>query len=77
MALTPLQFRLLRHLSNYPARVMDRDELVQVVWGRAVVGSNVVDAAIRCLRKKLGAHASAIETIKGFGYRFRTTAGRA
>lgn len=36
-----------------------------------VRGSNVVDAAIRSLRKKLGAHASAIETVKGFGYRFR------
>jgi hypothetical protein len=69
--LTPLQFNLLRHLSSHPARVIDRDELVQAVWGRAFVGSNVVDASIRLLRKKLGAHASAIETVKGFGYRFR------
>jgi hypothetical protein len=69
--LTPLQFNLLRHLSSHPARVIDRDELVQAVWGRAFVGSNVVDASIRLLRKKLGAHAGAIETVKGFGYRFR------
>jgi AAA ATPase-like protein len=69
--LTPLQFNLLRHLSSHPARVIDRDELVQAVWGRAFVGSNVVDAAVRSLRKKLGAHADAIETVKGFGYRFR------
>jgi hypothetical protein len=71
--LTPLQFNLLRHLSNHPARVIDRDELVQAVWGRAFVGSNVVDASIRSLRKKLGVHAGAVETVKGFGYRFRTT----
>jgi hypothetical protein len=71
--LTPLQFNLFRHLSNHPARVIDRDELVQAVWGRAYVGSNVVDASIRSLRKKLGAHAGAIETVKGFGYRFRVT----
>jgi hypothetical protein len=71
--LTPLQFNLLRHLSNHPARVIDRDELVQAVWGRAFVGSNVVDASVRLLRKKLGTHASAIETVKGFGYRFRGT----
>jgi len=71
--LTPLQFNLLRHLSHHPARVIERDELVQAVWGRAFVGSNVVDAAVRSLRKKLGAHASAIETVKGFGYRFRAT----
>jgi hypothetical protein len=69
--LTPLQYNLLRHLSNHPARVVDRDELVQAVWGRAFVGSNVVDAAVLSLRKKLGAYAGAIETVKGFGYRFR------
>jgi hypothetical protein len=71
--LTPLQFNLLRHLSSHPARVIERDELVQAVWGRAFVGSNVVDASVRSLRKKLGARASAIETVKGFGYRFRAT----
>ncbi len=71
--LTPLQFNLLRHLSKNTARVIDRDELVQAVWGRAFVGSNVVDAAVRTLRKKLGAHAASIETVKGFGYRFRGT----
>jgi hypothetical protein len=71
--LTPLQFNLFRHLSSHPARVIDRDELVQAVWGRAFVGSNVVDASIRLLRKKLGAHAGSIETVKGFGYRFRAT----
>src|SRR6478736_909750 len=68
--LTPLLFNLLRYLSNHPSRVVERDELVQAVWGRGFVGSNVVDTAIRSLRKKLGAHASAIETVKGFGYRF-------
>lgn len=71
VALTPLQFNLLLHLSKHPARVIDRDELVQAVWGMEFVGSNVVDAAVRSVRKKLGAHAGAIETVKGFGYRFR------
>lgn len=72
--LTPLQFNLLRHLANHSERVVERDELVQAVWGRAFVGSNVVDAAVRGLRKKLGPHSGAIETIKGFGYRFRAPA---
>jgi hypothetical protein len=70
IALTPLQWNLLRHLSSNPERVIDRDELVQAVWGVAFVGSNVVDAAIRSLRKKLGSRAGAIETVKGFGYRY-------
>jgi DNA-binding response OmpR family regulator len=69
--LTPLQFNLLRHLSNHPARVIDRDELVQAVWGRALVGRNVVHASVRSLRKKLGPHASAIKqsraSVIGFG----------
>ena len=71
VALTPLQYNLLRHLLSQRERVIDRDELVQAVWARAFVGSNVVDAAVRSLRKKLGPHAGAIETVKGFGYRYR------
>jgi hypothetical protein len=76
VALTPLQFNLLRHLANHPGRVLDRDELVQAVWGRAFVGSNVVDAAVRSLRKKLGVYENAVETVKGFGYRFRASPPR-
>ncbi len=37
----------------------------------ADVGSNVVDAVIHTLRKKLGGKASMIETVRGVGYRFR------
>jgi len=36
------------------------------------VGGNVADAFVRSLRKKLGKHAGAVETVKGFGHRFRT-----
>jgi DNA-binding response OmpR family regulator len=44
------------------------------VWGHKYdVGSNVVDAMIKNLRKKLGKHAESIETIAGFGYKFRGT----
>ncbi len=71
ITLTPLQFNLLQHLMKNTTRVIDRAELVDVVWGQGVVGSNVVDAAVRSLRKKLGRHAGVIETAKGFGYRFR------
>lgn len=52
-------------------RVIDRDELLREVWGQTHGGSNVVDAAIRSLRKKLDRYAPGIETIKGFGYAFR------
>lgn len=68
-ALTPLQYELLCHLLKNVGRVVGRDELIESVWRRPFVGSNVVDAAVRSLRKKLGEHADVIETIKGFGYR--------
>ena len=34
-------------------------------------GSNLVDSVVRSLRKKLGDEASAIETVRGYGYRLR------
>ena len=34
-------------------------------------GSNVVDAVVRLLRKKMGEHASCLEAVSGFGYRLR------
>jgi DNA-binding response OmpR family regulator len=45
--------------------------LIEDVWGWKQTGSNVIEAVIRSLRKKLGDRASAIETIRGSGYRFR------
>ncbi len=49
-----------------------RVALIEDVWGydHYVGGSNVVDARIRSLRKKLGVHAPMIETVTGMGYRF-------
>lgn len=68
--LTPLEFGVLRHLRERSGSVVARDELIDRVWGQKQAGSNVVDAVIRALRKKLGARSAAIETVTGFGYRF-------
>jgi DNA-binding response OmpR family regulator len=35
-------------------------------------GSNVVEAVIRSLRRKLDGRASAVETVRGLGYRVST-----
>ena len=44
--------------------------MLRDVWGYDYLGgSNVVDSTIRSIRKKLGPRASAIETVRGFGYR--------
>jgi len=43
------------------------------VWGhRNPNSSNVVDVVVRALRKKLGARARQLETVRGTGYRFRS-----
>ena len=46
--------------------------LLADVWGYdANVGSNAIEAVVHSLRKKLGPRSSVIETVRGFGYRFR------
>jgi hypothetical protein len=68
--LTKLEFGVMQHLQAHPGRVVTRDELLREVWGQSFGGSNVVDALVRTLRKKLGAQGSAVETVIGHGYRF-------
>jgi DNA-binding response OmpR family regulator len=67
---TRLEYGVLQHLSSHPDRVVGRDELLRDVWGQQFGGSNVVDAVVKSLRRKLGAHGGAIATVTGHGYRF-------
>jgi hypothetical protein len=69
VALSPLELGVLAHLLDAGGSVVTREELLDAVWKQRFTGSNVVDAVIRLLRKKLGHHAEALETVKGHGYR--------
>jgi hypothetical protein len=70
--LTKLEFGLVQHLMLNEGRAVTRSELLDEVWGyRESGGSNVVDAVVRGLRKKLGGHAGRIEAVSGVGYRYR------
>ncbi|MBL3556493.1 MULTISPECIES: winged helix-turn-helix domain-containing protein [Marinobacter] len=72
VALTPLEFGVMRYLVARRGKAVSRSELLRDVWGTSYEGgSNVVDAVVRTLRRKLGAHASRIETVTGVGYRLR------
>jgi hypothetical protein len=71
LPLSALEYGALGFLLERPGVVVTRDELLDAVWQQRYVGSNVVDAVIRLLRKKLGPHASALETVRGHGYRVR------
>jgi hypothetical protein len=68
--LTKLEFGLMMYLEAHPGRVVTREELLQNVWEQSFGGSNVVDAVVKSLRKKLGPLGSVIETVIGHGYRF-------
>jgi len=72
LGLTPLEFSVMHYLHEREGKAVNREWLLQDVWGHKYdVGSNVVDVVVRCLRKKLGDRANMIETVPGFGYRFR------
>lgn len=72
VALTPLEFGVMSHLSLRAGKAVSRSELLQQVWGtRYEGGSNVVDAVVHTLRHKLGERADRVETVSGVGYRLR------
>jgi hypothetical protein len=67
--LTKLEFGVIRYLCDRQEKVVSREDLLRDVWGQSFGGSNVVDAVVKSLRKKLGARAGLIETVAGHGYR--------
>jgi DNA-binding response OmpR family regulator len=75
VALTPLEYRLLATLTEHPGQVLSRDQLLELVWGDAFArGGDEVKLYVRYLRVKIErdpAHPSLIETVRGFGYRYR------
>jgi DNA-binding response OmpR family regulator len=76
VSLTPLEFRLLRAFVNHPGQLLSRDQLLELAWGDADTRSgHEVKLYVGYLRRKLDAAAGAgvaIETVRGFGYRYRT-----
>jgi hypothetical protein len=69
--LTPLEFGVLSLLSQNEGAAVSRIELLEKVWGYEYTGgSNVVDAVVRTLRRKMGEKASLVATVRGVGYRF-------
>jgi two-component system alkaline phosphatase synthesis response regulator PhoP len=66
------EFEILALLASTPGKVYSREMLLQSIWGSdVVVIDRTVDVHIRKIREKLGDDYSAIETIKGVGYKFR------
>jgi two-component system, OmpR family, phosphate regulon response regulator PhoB len=71
--LTPTEFRLLSVLVERRGRIQSRRQLLESVWETsAAITTRTVDMHVQRLRAKLGAAAGWLETVRGFGYRFRT-----
>jgi DNA-binding response OmpR family regulator len=67
--LTWRESALLEEFLRHPDQVLSREQLMSRVWNLEFdPGSNVVDVYVGYLRRKLGDQA--IETVRGFGYRF-------
>ncbi len=70
--LTPTEYRILRFLAARPGRVFSRDEILEGAMDREdAVVERTIDVHITALRKKLGRCGSAVETVRGFGYRYQ------
>ncbi len=70
--LTPTEYRLLVTLLERRGRVQSRQQLLETAWDiHARIETRTVDMHVQRLRAKLGAAGPLIETVRGFGYRFR------
>jgi two-component system, OmpR family, response regulator len=79
IALSAREFALLETLMRHPGQVLDRVQLLDHVYdGGYENRSNVIDVYIRYLREKVDRPfgVTAIETVRGAGYRLRADGGR-
>jgi DNA-binding response OmpR family regulator len=78
LELTPLEYRLLSAFVQHPNQVLSADQLLELAWGESGFGRERVKIYVGYLRGKfrdVGAEAP-IETIRGFGYRYRPPSHR-
>ncbi len=73
--LSPIEFRLLRHLVTHPEIVFSRDQLLDSVWGRdTYVMPRTVDVHVQKLRSLIEEdprNPKMILTVRGAGYKFQ------
>jgi DNA-binding response OmpR family regulator len=76
VSLTPLEFKLLSAFVRNPRQVLAREQLLELVWGSSYgVSGDQVKLYVGYLRKKLDPDEPGsvpIETVRGFGYRYRS-----
>ena len=71
--LTATEYKLLVTLLERRGRVQSRPQLLETVWdAHPDIQTRTVDMHVQRLRTKLGGMGDMIETVRGFGYRFRS-----
>jgi two-component system, OmpR family, phosphate regulon response regulator PhoB len=76
LELTPTEYKLLVTLIERRGRVQTRRQLLEHAWDiHAQIETRTVDMHVQRLRTKLAEHGDLIETVRGFGYRFRARDG--
>jgi two-component system OmpR family response regulator len=74
LSLTGRELGLLMKLALHADRVVTRTDLLSSVWEATFdTGSNILEVHMSRLRDKLGQSASMIETVRGVGYRLRSS----
>jgi two-component system, OmpR family, phosphate regulon response regulator PhoB len=72
LSLTATEYKLLLTLLERRGRVQSRPQLLEVVWeAQPDIQTRTVDMHVQRLRTKLGDVGKLIETVRGFGYRFK------
>ena len=78
VTLTATEFRLLEFFLANPGKVFSREQLLESIWGQSThVTPRNVDVHIRRLRERIEEtpdNPQRIQTVRGFGYRFETSA---
>ncbi|MEG1425970.1 MAG: response regulator transcription factor, partial [Raoultibacter sp.] len=73
--LTPREFELLASLMKSAGKVVSREDLLRDAWGwEYLTETKTVDTHIKRLRDKIeaaGYDPSLVETVRGYGYRFK------
>lgn len=72
LSLTATEYKLLVTLLERRGRVQSRPQLLETVWdAQPDIQTRTVDMHVQRLRTKLGPLGDQIETVRGFGYRFK------
>ncbi len=69
LTLTPKEYDLLATMARFPGVVLDREQLLDLVWGTSFYAMRTVDVHVARLREKLRQTGVRIETVWGTGYR--------